>query len=63
MSAKKERFTKYMADVDNYITHQMGRKTEAGKLAFRNKQIAMYDDALEKYAENLKKALARQVRQ
>lgn len=57
MSTRKERFTKYLEDVDGYIKHQMNKYTEAEKQAFRLKQIAMYNDKLEKYAESLKERL------
>ena len=57
MSTKQERFAKHMEAVDGYIRHQMYRKTEAEKQAFRTKQIAMYDDRIERYAEKLKEAL------
>jgi len=59
MSARNERFAKYLADIDSYIKHQMANRTEVEKQAFRNKQIAMYNDELEKYADKLKRALNR----
>ena len=57
MSTKAERFNKYMQDVDSYIKYQMAKRTEAERQAFRQKQIAMYDDGLERYAEKLKQAV------
>jgi len=59
MSTRKERFAKYMEDAESYIEHQMKRRTEAEKQAFRTKQIAMYDDKLERHVEALKAALDR----
>lgn len=53
MSTKRERFAKHMACVDSYIEHQMCRRTEAEREMFRKKQIAMYDDKLERYSEKL----------
>ena len=61
MSSRQQRFTEYMEDVDSYIKHQMGGHTEEERRAFREKQIAMYNDTLEKYAEKLKKALSRSI--
>jgi len=57
MSTRKERFTKHLEAVDSYIKHQMSRRTEAEKQAFRTKQIAMYDDKLERYAEKLRMSI------
>jgi len=57
MSNKRERFAQYMAAADSYIKHQMGRRTEGERQAFRQKQIDMYDDELEKCAEKLKRIL------
>ena len=59
MSTQNERLTKYLLAVDSYILHQMTRRTEAERQAFRAKQIQQYDDALERYAEKLKRAIAR----
>ena len=59
MSTRKERFAKYTEAMDSYILHQMGKYTEAERQAFRNKQINMYGDKLEKVAEMLKKSVSR----
>lgn len=58
MSTRKERFAKHMECIESYIQHQMTRRTEAERQAFRQKQIAMYDDDLEKYAEHIKRSLS-----
>jgi len=57
MSTRKERFTKYLETTDNYIKHQMSNHTDGEKEAFRQKQIAMYDDEIERHAEKLCRAL------
>jgi len=57
MSTKKERFEHHLESVESYITHQMSGRTDAERQAFRKRQIAMYDDNLEKYAEKLMRAL------
>ena len=57
MSTRNERYAKYMACVDNYILHQMSRRTESEKQAFRAKQITMYSDKTEKQIERFKSAL------
>ena len=59
MSTRKERLAKHLESVDSYIKHQMSRRTETEKQAFRAKQIAMFDDKLERYKERLCKALER----
>ena len=59
MSTRKERLAKHLESVDSYIKHQMSRRTETEKLVFRTKQIAMFDDKLERYKERLYKALER----
>ena len=58
MSTRAERFNEYMESVDNYIKHQMAKYSDVEKQVFREKQIAMYNDEIEHYAEKLKKALS-----
>ena len=53
MSTKAERFARHIEHIDLYIKHQMGRRTEEERLAFRGKQIKMYDDKLERLKESI----------
>ena len=63
MSTKATRLTKHIANVDSYIKHQMTRKSEAERQAFREKMIRQYDDEIEKYSECLQKVLTKSLPQ
>lgn len=55
---RAERFAKHIEHVDSYIKHQMGRRTEEERAAFREKQIASYNDEIEKLKESIIKGIS-----